>query len=46
MKKHIIFITLLFFILTSCRDSDIGFITAQPNYLEEVEAYSKKFSVL
>ena len=43
MKKHIIFITLLFFILTSCRDSDIGFITAQPNYLEEVEVIPKNF---
>tara|TARA_B100000674_G_scaffold491648_1_gene510047 strand:- start:42 stop:554 length:513 start_codon:yes stop_codon:yes gene_type:complete len=28
---------------TSCRDSDIGFITAQPNSLEEIEVIPKNF---
>ena len=33
----------LFFMFTSCRDSDVGFITAQPDYLEEIEVIPKNF---
>ena len=41
MKKYIILLSVLFFMFTSCRDSDIGFITAQPNSLEEIEVIPK-----
>ena len=43
MKKYIILLSVLFFMFTSCRDSDIGFITAQPNSLEEIEVIPKNF---
>ena len=43
MKKHIIFLSVFFFMFTSCRDSDVGFITAQPNSLEEIEFIPKNF---
>tara|TARA_Y100001954_G_C15631538_1_gene512962 strand:- start:154 stop:705 length:552 start_codon:yes stop_codon:yes gene_type:complete len=43
MKKNITLLSVLFFLLTSCRDSDIGFITAQPNSLEEIDVIPNNF---